>query len=268
SGMTFSPGGTVSMVLYDKVLHGRLSGKRHMEPLWAAAGWQPGVPVTRHEARLRRPTVRELGLVGEARSCLADPWECPTHLGAIFAAVVGGADAEPCPEAVDVAWIRRVVPQAGDTNRSRWPTDPVWRVVQSATFADAPAEARHLIRRRQRGTDVAVLDRGQFGYLISRVALQHPDGGQWTLSRALGEALRALEALEAKKTHAGKDFGELVRERRRQRGLPLPIADKVLLLRPATTGDETLGSNNQGRRSEGPTDDAEAHRERTHPGDE
>ena len=62
SGMTFSPGGEVSMVLYDKVLQGRLRGKRHMEPIWQAAGWTPGVPVTRHEARLRRTAVRELGL--------------------------------------------------------------------------------------------------------------------------------------------------------------------------------------------------------------
>ena len=42
SGMTFSPGGDVSMVMYDKVLQARLSGKRHMEPIWAAAGWQAG----------------------------------------------------------------------------------------------------------------------------------------------------------------------------------------------------------------------------------
>src|SRR5262249_37937944 len=97
SGMTFSPGGDLSLVLYDKLLHGRLSGKRHMEPLWAASGWQPSVPITRHEARLRRPAVRELGLVGEARSSLDDPWECLTHLTAIFAAVVGHADAKNCP---------------------------------------------------------------------------------------------------------------------------------------------------------------------------
>ncbi len=75
SGMTFSPGGDVSMVLYDKVLQARLSGKRHMEPIWAAAGWQPGVPVTRNEARLRRPAVRELGLPHDLRPCLDDPWE-------------------------------------------------------------------------------------------------------------------------------------------------------------------------------------------------
>jgi hypothetical protein len=235
SGMTFSPGGDVSMVIYDKVLQSRLSGKRHMEPIWLAAGWQSGVPVTRHEARVRRPAVRELGLVGEVRSCLDDPWEFLGQKKDVFAAVVGRS--EPCPDATDVAWIRRVVPDADNANRSRWPTDPVWRVVQGAIFAAAPAEARRLIRRRQRGANVSVLDRGQFGYLVSRVAHLHPNGGEWTLSRALGGALPALEAVEAKKqARTGNDFGELVRERRRQRGLPLPLADKVL---PVRTGANT-----------------------------
>ncbi len=236
SGMTFSPGGDVSMVLYDKPLQARLSGKRHMEPIWAAAGWTKGVPVTRHEARLRRPAVRELGLPHDLRPCLDDPWEFLEHQKDVFAAVVGRA--EECPDAVDVAWIRRVVPEETDSRRSRWPTDPVWRVVQSATFAEAPAEARRLIRRRQRGHDTKKLDQGQYGYMASRTAILHPDGGQWTLSRAIGEALPQLEAVEREQ---GIDFGELVRERRRQRGLPLPIADKVLPFRPDVTSEPASG---------------------------
>ncbi len=136
SGMTFSPGGDVSMVLYDKVLQARLSGKRHMEPIWAAAGWAPGVSVTRNEARLRRKAVRELGLPHDLRPCLDDPWEFLEHQKDVFAAVVGRA--ESCPDATDVAWIRRVVPDEHDTNQSRWPTDPAWKVVQSATFQMRP----------------------------------------------------------------------------------------------------------------------------------
>src|SRR5262249_32439924 len=104
------------------------------------------------------------------------------------------------------------------------------RVVQTAQFAAAAAAVRRLVRRRQRGEDVRVLDRGQYGYLLSRTALLHPNGGEWTLSRALGEAARSLATLEER---AGKDFGELVRERRRQRGLPVPVAEKVLPFRPA-----------------------------------
>ncbi len=233
SGMTFSPGGDVSMVLYDKPLQARLSGKRHMEPIWASAGWRRGVPVTRHGARLRRPAVRELGLPHDLRPCLDDSWEFLTHQKDVFAAVVRRA--EECPDAVEVAWIRRVVPEESDTRCSRWPTDPTWRVIQSATFADAPAEARRLIRRRQRGHDTKKLDQGQYGYLASRTAILHADGGQWTLSRAIGEALPQLEAVEREQ---GKDFGELVREKRRQCGLPLPLADNVLPFRAAVREEQ------------------------------
>ena len=52
----------------------------------------------------------------------------------------------------------------------------------------------------------------------------------------------SLEAIEAKKTLAGKDFGELVRERRRQFGLPLPIAEKVLPFRAAREQPRTSAS--------------------------
>ena len=79
-----------------------------------------------------------------------------------------------------------------------------------------------------------------FGCLISRTAQLHPDGGTWTLSRALGDALPALQALEEKKTAAGRDFGELVRERRRQRGLPLPVGEKVPPFRPPAGSASSL----------------------------
>jgi hypothetical protein len=60
------------------------------------------------------------------------------------------------------------------------------------------------------------------------------------LSRALGEASGSLQAIEAKKTLAGKDFGELVRERRRQFGLPLAIAEKVLPFRTLAQDEQAL----------------------------
>ncbi len=64
SGMTFSPGGDVSKVLYDKPLQAWLSGKRHMEPIWAASGsGSPACPshATRRDCigrRSARSTVR------------------------------------------------------------------------------------------------------------------------------------------------------------------------------------------------------------------
>jgi hypothetical protein len=51
-------------------------------------------------------------------------------------------------------------------------------------------------------------------------------------------------------------LGGLVRQRRRQRGLPLPIADKVLPFRAASCGDASHGDERSP-----PTDEATADRE-------
>jgi hypothetical protein len=132
SGVTWSPGGTISFVQYDKTLEGRLRNKRFMEPIWRAAGWNGKASVIRHEARLRRGALRTLGLPAEIQGTLDDPWTFLERVAEVWSYAVGHAP--PAGDAssrcattdspVDVAWIRRVVPDA-DSNRSRWPTDPV-----------------------------------------------------------------------------------------------------------------------------------------------
>ena len=86
-----------------------------------------------------------------------------------------------------MAWIRRVTPVEGDTNRSRWPTDPIWQVVQAASFADADPSARRLMRREQHLLSVKHLDAGAYGYLVSRTAYLHPEGENWDVSWAARE---------------------------------------------------------------------------------
>src|SRR5262249_51774298 len=39
SGVTWSPGGAISFVQYDKSLEARLRNKRFIQPIWRAAGW-------------------------------------------------------------------------------------------------------------------------------------------------------------------------------------------------------------------------------------
>lgn len=229
SGASWSVGGAVSFVLYDKTLQSRLTNRHAMEPIWAAAGRRPDERVTRHEGRLRREVFRELRLPGKVTPCLDDPWQFLDHLGDLWALLVGQPE-EDCPDAVNVAWIRQVVPTEDDTNHSRWPTDPAWRVVQQATFTAAPAQARRLIRRKQQAADVQVLVKLNYGTLVSRTARLHPHGGQYDFSAAMGEIVPALMKEAA---NPDKDFGTLVRERRRKWGLPLPVQDKLLPFRSA-----------------------------------
>lgn len=137
----------------------------------------------------------------------------------------GGVEEKECPDAVNTAWIRLVTPREDDTNRSRWNTDLTWRVVQSASFAEISIAARRMIRRKQRSHDVEKLVAAQHGYLISFVAAQHQEGEHWDVSRAIGELAWAL----AKESEMPKeDFGALVRQRRKERGLPVVPCDQVL----------------------------------------
>ncbi len=225
-------GGAVSFVLYDKTLQSRLTNRHYMEPIWAAAGRQPDERVTRHEGRLRREVFRELRLPGNVTPCLDDPWQLLDHLGDLWALLVGQPE-DAYPDAVNVALIRQVVPSEDDTNHSRWPTDPAWRVVQQATFMSAPAQARRLIRRKQQAADVQVLVKLNYGTLVSRTARLHLHGGQYDFSAAVGEIVPALMKEAAK---PDKDFSTLVRERRRKWGLPLPVQDKLLPFRSIPHG--------------------------------
>jgi hypothetical protein len=242
SGVTWSPGGVISFVQYDKTLEGRLRNKRFMEPIWRSAGWDGRAPVIRHEARLRRDALRTLGLPADVQGRLDDPWTFLEHIDQVWGYVVGqapqtGAVSIGCASTaspVDMAWIRRVVPDA-DSNRSRWSTDPVWQLVQAAPLAAAPTKARRLMRREQHAHAVELLDAGAYGYLVSRTALLHPKGETFDVSMGLRGLFDALTKIAAQPE---KDFGELVRQRRRKRGLPVKPANKVLTFQPAHWHDE------------------------------
>jgi hypothetical protein len=228
SGITWSPGGAIMMVLYDKVLEMRLHGKRHMEVIWQANGWQSGESVTRHEGRLRREALAMLETMDGQRGQFDDPWDCLAHLADLLAYMVGRPPSdEECPEDTNVAWIRRVVPQADDTNRSRWPTDPVWQLVQNATFDEVPSVARRMIRQVTRSQNIDKRVKVLYGALVSCTALKHGDTGQMDISTALREV---VPLLEEEMQRPGKNLGDLVRERRRQWALPLTQEDKVLYL--------------------------------------
>jgi hypothetical protein len=233
SGVAFSQGGPVSFVMYRKDWEGRLKGKRHMEPLWKASGWDGVAPVTRHEARLVREPIRELRAIGQTgqagaeQAVLDDPWEFLACEADVWGSIVGRSEA--CPSAVDVAWIRRVVPRAGESNRSRWDTDPTWRVVQRADFGPAPLAARRLIRAQQRLHDIEKVDQQLLGLLKTREALLHANPTDRDLSVALRDLLRALERELVRRE---EDFGEAARVRRRDRGLPVDSGANVLPFRP------------------------------------
>ena len=181
--------------------------------------------VIRHEARLRRDALRTLGLPADVWGYIVGQTPQPDDATTTCATAASQ---------VAVAWIRRVIPDAG-TNRSRWRTDPVWQLIQAAPFADAPTTARRLMRREQHVHAVEQLDAGAYGYLVSRTALLHPQGETFHVSMGLRGLFDALSKIAAQPE---KDFGELVRQRRRKCGLPVVPAGKILPFLPAQRTDD------------------------------
>ena len=92
-----------------------------------------------------------------------------------------------------------------------------------------------LMRREQHIHAVEQLDAGAYGYLVSRTALLHPQGETFDVSMGLGGLFEALTKIAAQ---PDKDFGEMVRQRRRRRGLPIAPAGKVLPFLPARGQDD------------------------------
>ncbi|MBA3825199.1 MAG: hypothetical protein H0X24_15035, partial [Ktedonobacterales bacterium] len=227
SGVAWSQGGDVSLVQYLKTLEIQRTGKRHIVPLWQERGYTGTETVVRHEARLRRGAFRDLRVAGCPYDALDNPWTFLEHQADVFALVVGQAN--PQPGMPDSAWIRRVLP-TDDSNRSRWPTHPAWRIVQAATFTPSPDVVRQLMKIEQQSSDIDRRVRVIYGALVSAVALAVPQGEGWDVSRALTEIAPLLvEEAEV----PGKEFGALVRDRKRRFHLPIQQWDKVAPERPA-----------------------------------
>lgn len=228
SGIAWSQGGNISLVQYLKTLEIQRTGKQHMVPLWQEKGYTGSEQVVRNEARLRRGAIRSLRVPGCPRGALDNPWTFLEHLQEVWALVVG--EPYPDPTSPASAWIRRVIPTE-DSNRSRWPTDPAWQVIQAASFTAPSKEVRHLVRETQMTKDVDRRVQAMYGTLVSAVALTVPDGERWDVSMAVGQVVPWLVA-EAE--IPGKEFGELVRERRRKFNLPVRRYEKILPFRPVS----------------------------------
>ncbi len=82
---------------------------------------------------------------------------------------------------------------------------------------------------------VEQLDAGAYGYLVSWTALLHPKGETFDVSMGLRGSFDTLTKIAGQ---PDKDFGELVRKRRRKRGLPVASVGKVLPLLPIHRDDD------------------------------
>jgi hypothetical protein len=123
------------------------------------------MPLTRVEVRFRRDVLRELKAAHLASSpeemsplsWFDDPWRALEHLGELWAYFSGlPPEADLSPEVTYRGWMRLAQPTSDDSNRSRWPTDPVWEAIQRAQFSATPPRA--LTRQPTVRHDLAQVD--------------------------------------------------------------------------------------------------------------
>ena len=169
TGLDFSRGSAVSCTIYNKSREMQQSGKEWFEDLWRVRGWSEddGV-VWRVEMKYRREALHEL-TQDEAFHGIEDASELPARLGLLWAYGVGrvGGDEDGVPD----GWIRCVVPTE-DRNRSRWPTHPVWMVVQKAftEVCEVPEQFGKVVRKRWRERNSEKAIEAIMGYLTSVAA--------------------------------------------------------------------------------------------------
>jgi hypothetical protein len=239
SGFAFSPGAALSAVFYDKLLEEQRSGKRWMEPIHRAGGWEPQMPLTRVEARFRRTALRELrralgseqstldaSAVHVAPSRFEDPWQCLEHLGDLWGYFAGlPPEADRAPDVTFRGWLRLAVPAADDGNRSRWPTDPTWETIQRAVCA---ASQQQPLRRDPRAAhDLTQVDAELYGLLKLRAVLR---GEYLDATTTLSQELHAFaERMDNVDAERGRDFAEDVREKARMLGRAVPLQSRRTL---------------------------------------
>ena len=175
SMLTFSShAAPLSCVVYNKTLEiKQKSGKTWFYDLWrtGVAGpnggaWDGESDVWRVEFRFKRDFLHNLSSPIEHAYDVLGQFKPLWDYAA--GRVEGGDDGLPD------GWLRYVLPDGDDTNRSRWPVHPAWNVVQSAFSLDLEPNLAAIVRERIREKNIERGIASTLGYL-STLAAWHGD---------------------------------------------------------------------------------------------
>lgn len=159
--------------MYDKTREMEKSGKEWFLDLWGSRGWsEEDGPVWRVEFSYKREALHELRqeIGGEEQfHGIEDAYELPERLGLLWAYASG--QVEGGPDGLPDGWLRCVAPN-GDSNRSRWPSHPVWKVVQGAFLEDiqTPPQFGKIVRKRWEAHNINKGLEAMIGYGTSLAA--------------------------------------------------------------------------------------------------
>jgi len=189
SGWSIGMGGVMGARLYDKTLELEKSKKNYLKPLWKMAGWDEQSPVWRLEFQFKREALKELGVL-EIEHLIQ---QC----GGLWK--YAAAD-----------WLRLTVPNADDTNQTRWNNHPLWSDLAEVNWNSRQSSPLFRIRKERLPSDESFFVNG-LGGLTSFMASH----GITELDEGFGEFLAQAEHFHE---HKGRKQG---------RGLKHYIQDKV-----------------------------------------
>jgi hypothetical protein len=135
--------------------------------------------------------------------CCDDPWLALERLNDFLAHFVGlSSQLDHAPDATHRGWLRMTQPQA-DGNHARWPTDPVWELIQRAQFNHtAPLPVQ---RGKQRAPDLEQIAAELYGLFKLRSVLCE----------------RRMDAVDLE-----RDYYEGVRQKARMMGKSVPAQQR------------------------------------------
>ena len=220
SGFDFSARGPMSCTIYDKTRELKKSGKVWMEDVWRANGWdeEEDPLVVRFEFKFTREAIRDLKH-GDEFHGIESAYDLKDRLEVLWAYAAGQVDGGGDVEMPD-GWLRCVVPDEDDSNRSRWPTHPNWVVVQKAFTVpcEVPAHFGKIIRKAKEKRNIDKAIESMFGYATSLSAWE---GDNLTeLDSDISTFLvRFVERTIDYQKRSKKDFATEVRRKRVKLGL-------------------------------------------------
>jgi len=179
------------------------------------------MPLFRVEGRFTREVLRGIanGMNLASGDWCDDPWLVLDHLNDLWAYFVGSPpEHDHAPYATDRGWLRMTLQQA-DRNRTRWPTVPVWEVIQRAQFSEHTPQPLH--RSRRVAHDIDQIDAELYWLFKLRCVLCDRQLDE-TLTLSL--ELRAYaERMDAMDLERSRDYDEAAREKARMLGRAAPI---------------------------------------------
>jgi hypothetical protein len=164
TGLPFGArGGALSALIYDKTheIKYKSREKEWFYDLWLSVKdqdnnpvWDGKAPVWRIEVRFKRPALNEMMQEGVFHG-INNAYELAERLSGLWSYAVGHV--EGGEDGLPDGWLRYVIPTE-DTNRSRWPVHPDWRVIQSAFPPVVPPETEEEREEREKEEMLQLVD--------------------------------------------------------------------------------------------------------------